>query len=945
MVSLREAQSSTNSGVGNSSKSSSYETVSSTTAASTDTKPAPSPSLSKKEKKQKEKKSNKRDKQSKKLSSAQLQADQQQNADVDETQPGSADRASPVTDATTQTHSPDEETTKVSTVVPAMNAASSPHPTSIGGKSTTAVLRRSVATGAVPPRPPFLNNPYRQHQQPSSTPGKNSAQQPLDTEDFSPRGSDGDSISVNESSSPTRRRSSSKKNESPKRSSSIPSHELAAALQELGANESESLAPPPPPSTEPLTKMNTMEHDTTAVNDGEFTIEIGTPADMALRANAEVKVSRLDKMSRKLQIPHAIHAVKKTSSSLAHVGLKGKKPPRIPNLDDDTSEGGTDLPNDAPSLGAHHLGGVNDEDHTHTTDMGSVNRRRKANTDVNSVTGSIGPSTNFRDEQPHAGIPSTVIRGVYSADDADDVLTVTSLTSQDRGGILPDGVNSGDNDSIIGAGAGAAPSLSAVIHQNRGGGNNDGSTLNEDYPDRTSLWRCASDPSPKASPIRGCRVRFDKDGNGATSVLPSELAFALEEGTAVAPTGTRFQPTTPIASRSASLPMPTGGKKHRRNKTDSSYLSGKIDKPKQATSLRSITAGPAGLRRKKHQQQIEGNFEATGVTPESIVKKPYVYKRSKKRKGNPSMRKSYVKGKVIDGQHELYALSIAVMFGLRTSIGKTNAELALSQQQRLKARSKAKRETTNVDYNHADLFPRNGGGVALDSNAETAENMAMSTVSAAAKVSRSKLLKLRRRRDKKRSSSVGVSESITLSVNSAKAWLSNMTSFPGFPRRSSNSIDMKELNTNEGNLSAAADAAGGTVAAKHVTVTVDANEADNCDEDGDRDATWLDSDDFMAVEKYVFRPEVSVHSRHMRQESGSLAEAWDTSHPFFVYFGFIVYRIAALHYRVDPTRLRTSYPIHSSLRTTLQKPLPTFVGCLVLMNMSFSAVFVAMQVS
>jgi len=38
-------------------------------------------------------------------------------------------------------------------------------------------------------------------------------------------------------------------------------------------------------------------------------------------------------------------------------------------------------------------------------------------------------------------------------------------------------------------------------------------------------------------------------------------------------------------------------------------------------------------------------------------------------------RSTYVKGKVIDGQHELYTLSIAMMLGLRTSIGRTNVEM------------------------------------------------------------------------------------------------------------------------------------------------------------------------------------------------------------------------------------------------------------------------------
>ena len=47
--------------------------------------------------------------------------------------------------------------------------------------------------------------------------------------------------------------------------------------------------------------------------------------------------------------------------------------------------------------------------------------------------------------------------------------------------------------------------------------------------------------------------------------------------------------------------------------------------------------------------------------------------RKKKKGGGKKSRKSYVKGKVIDGRHELYTLSIAVMLGVRTSVAKTNA--------------------------------------------------------------------------------------------------------------------------------------------------------------------------------------------------------------------------------------------------------------------------------
>jgi hypothetical protein len=50
----------------------------------------------------------------------------------------------------------------------------------------------------------------------------------------------------------------------------------------------------------------------------------------------------------------------------------------------------------------------------------------------------------------------------------------------------------------------------------------------------------------------------------------------------------------------------------------------------------------------------------------------------RKKKGEKKKRKSYVKGKVIDGRHELYTLSIAVMLGVRTSIARTNTVISAS---------------------------------------------------------------------------------------------------------------------------------------------------------------------------------------------------------------------------------------------------------------------------
>jgi len=57
--------------------------------------------------------------------------------------------------------------------------------------------------------------------------------------------------------------------------------------------------------------------------------------------------------------------------------------------------------------------------------------------------------------------------------------------------------------------------------------------------------------------------------------------------------------------------------------------------------------------------------------------------RRKNKKGKRDKRKSYVKGKVIDGRHELYTLSIAVMLGVRTSIARTNTIIASSDRKKV----------------------------------------------------------------------------------------------------------------------------------------------------------------------------------------------------------------------------------------------------------------------
>lgn len=74
----------------------------------------------------------------------------------------------------------------------------------------------------------------------------------------------------------------------------------------------------------------------------------------------------------------------------------------------------------------------------------------------------------------------------------------------------------------------------------------------------------------------------------------------------------------------------------------------------------------------QHRHYRYGKLMADGNTARDRKKRQR--KRMKKKKSKKN-RKSYVKGKVIDGKHELYTLSIAMMLGLRTSLNRTNKEL------------------------------------------------------------------------------------------------------------------------------------------------------------------------------------------------------------------------------------------------------------------------------
>lgn len=69
--------------------------------------------------------------------------------------------------------------------------------------------------------------------------------------------------------------------------------------------------------------------------ENDFEIEEGTPAAEALKANADVKVTKVAKAARYLHI----NAVRRNAKKILHVGsgVKRGKPPRVPNMEDNDS--------------------------------------------------------------------------------------------------------------------------------------------------------------------------------------------------------------------------------------------------------------------------------------------------------------------------------------------------------------------------------------------------------------------------------------------------------------------------------------------------------------------------------------------------------------------------------------------------------------------------------
>ncbi len=335
---------------------------------------------------------------------------------------------------------------------------------------------------------------------------------------------------------------------------------------------------------------------TKSKGDGDIlslSVHEGTPAHDALQANAAIRVRRMHKVARKLQVPQVLHAVKKTGSSVINPNLihKGKKPPRIPIVNDPVETAENDLLHQKEDLKPPNL----------SADSAADDGRHRQ------------LSKPLQQEEEKFIIDSEVINTTTS--DQNRMPLAEQSTYKDAARV--------DTYEL----SRAVPST------------DDGAPVAASSPE-TSIC------------IASIKSELEEDHQHGESSIPEVV-----NDTSI---------STPSISKRPTL-------SHRRAKTEGNLSTSTCKtQTKRSSSTRRLLFPQSGSK----SQPKEEN---------ETTKKSHRKQRNEKQKKKKEKhaRKSYVKGKVIDRKHELYTLSLAVMLGLRTSIGTTNTILKRSQKEDL----------------------------------------------------------------------------------------------------------------------------------------------------------------------------------------------------------------------------------------------------------------------
>ncbi len=502
---------------------------------------------------------------------------------------------------------------------------------------------------------------------------------------------------------------------------------------------------PPPPSSSATTPSSPSLISPPLI----LEIEEGTPAAEALRANAEIRVSKLRKVGRSTRLQAGVRALKSgrhtgdRRGAPAFVAPRGREdnkvvtsssgmpPPTIPEADDEGGHSEDDSYGDGASRAEEDgssVGGdlsaaamVDDDDESSSSSLdhpldGSMDSPKDRGGSHPPFPGAPPPSPGSP-QQPqtpsssfqrknaaqfvaHAALPAAVAAACLAGEELDRRRGILESPAVDAAAVGPP-VHKSPFTSLFKLAVPTA--LSTATEENVNNALNfkrrDVLHLRNSTSEGAGMHRRASSatlfPDDKRPNLVSRRHSSFSSGHGDSLLsirhMPSEISVdeTVKHGNIIRLDDENDSRHSSISDDDEILATTDPHD----NDADKMRIEERLDiKPiivhipgsnRHAAHGETKEEGEVGDEDADHQKVLKGKAKKKLIKssedafsflgPRSVRK--WVNRRRSKEETKDT--RSYVKGKVIDGKHELYAMSIAVMFGMRTSIGRTN--LAMSE--------------------------------------------------------------------------------------------------------------------------------------------------------------------------------------------------------------------------------------------------------------------------
>lgn len=447
--------------------------------------------------------------------------------------------------------------------------------------------------------------------------------------------------------------------------------------------------PPPPPPGSPLKTPNNTPlmprgesksrvelNVTSSDNDSDrssllsppllLEIEEGTPAFEALKANADIRVSKLRKVGRSTRLQAGVRVLKSAARTASgqpgHAGDRrgapafvaprssvmsngsalqaaGQPPPTIPEADD---EGGSEMgggrlePTKARAEGdegeladggveVYSMGGKSastaDEKSINVDDFGTD--RNKVELPSTLLSSHPGSKYSSQRNVTHAALPAAIAAACLAGEEMDRRRSEVRINSRQKNVRLTSSLTLTHPSPLPG--------------QRR-------NSIDHGMPSEISV----AETERHANLGREKIDDEDLSDDGETDDTPARVHFKTEAE------------VDPIV-----VEIPGSREEWKEEELTDEEMASRRESMDKAKKKK------MSIRKKRGSALDEDAFHFSG--PKSVRK---WVNRQRIKEENKNQR-SYVKGKVIDEKHERYTMSIAVMFGMRTSIGRTN--LAMSK--------------------------------------------------------------------------------------------------------------------------------------------------------------------------------------------------------------------------------------------------------------------------